>query len=68
MKIFIVTMVLSGLIGLAFGYWGLYTQKGNARFDEMDGLYPFFGGVAGGALIVIAIAVLAFRYWMGSAR
>jgi hypothetical protein len=41
---------------VAFSAWGMFTDAGASRFDEMDGLIPFFAGVAG-ALLVPAAAV-----------
>jgi hypothetical protein len=32
-------------------------------FDEMDGLYPFFGGVAGSVLLVLALVLFGFSRW-----
>ncbi|HPG04902.1 MAG: hypothetical protein KF904_18535 [Rhodoblastus sp.] len=62
MKILIAVLVVLGLLGLAFGVWGLFTDAGRARFDEMDGLIPFFGGVAGAILIIAAAVIPAFRF------
>ena len=62
MKILIAVLVVLGLLGLAFGARGLFTDAGRARFDEMDGLIPFFGGVAGAILIIAAAVIPAFRF------
>ncbi|MCC0001141.1 MAG: hypothetical protein H6870_19550 [Methylobacteriaceae bacterium] len=62
MKILIAVLVVLGLLGLAFGVWGLFTDAGRARFDEMDGLIPFFGGVAGAILIIAGAVIPAFRF------
>ena len=58
MKLIAIILAVLGVIGLAFGGWGLYTPGGAAMFDEMDGLYPFFGGVAGGICLFVAGIVL----------
>lgn len=59
MKTLAIILVFAGLTGLAFGYWRLNTPAGRTRFDEMVGLYPHFGGVAGGIPVLVAF-VLAF--------
>ena len=62
MKMVIAVLVVLGLLGVAFGVWGLFTDAGRARFDEMDGLIPFFGGVAGAILIIAGAVIPAFRF------
>lgn len=57
MKIIAIILVLTGLIGLVFAAWGIYTPAGRTKYDEMDGLYPIFAGLAGGLLIVIALVL-----------
>jgi len=37
---------------VAFGYWGMFTQAGQRRFDEMDGIIPFASAVFGAVLAV----------------
>lgn len=54
MKMIAIIFAVLGAVGLAFGGWGLYTPGGAAMFDEMDGLYPFFGGIAGGVCLFVA--------------
>ncbi|MCB1541596.1 MAG: hypothetical protein KDJ25_12405 [Rhodoblastus sp.] len=68
MKIVIAILVVLGLLGLAFGVWGLFTDAGRARFDEMDGLIPFFGGVAGAILIIAAAVIPAVRFLLSARR
>ena len=68
MKIVIAILVVLGLLGMALGVWGLFTDAGRARFDEMDGLIPFFGGVAGATLIIVAAAIPAFRFLLRARR
>ena len=62
MKIVVAILVVLGLLGMALGVWGLFTDAGRARFDEMDGLIPFFCGVAGAILIIAAAVIPAFRF------
>ena len=62
MKIVIAILIVLGLLGMALGVWGLFTDAGRARFDEMDGLIPFFGGVAGAILIIAGAVIPAFRF------
>ena len=68
MKILIAVLVVLGLLGLAFGVWGLFTDVGRARFDEMDGLIPFFAGVAGAILIIAAAVIPAFQFLLRARR
>lgn len=59
------------MIGLAlvlFGWWGIYTAAGMRRYDEMDGLIPFFAGVAGFGLIAIAGMIALFAVWRSRRR
>ena len=42
---------------LAFGYWGFFTRAGNTRFDEMDGMIPYFALVAGLVLVCVSLAL-----------
>lgn len=58
MKRLALFLIVCGAVGLAFAYWGLETSMGRAHFDEMDGLYPFFGGVAGIVLILAGLVTL----------
>lgn len=55
MKRLALFLIVCGAMGLAFAYWGLETSTGRAHFDEMDGLYPFFGGVAGAVFILAGL-------------
>ncbi|KLN61877.1 hypothetical protein WH96_06270 [Kiloniella spongiae] len=52
---------LVGLVGVVFGMWGIYTDAGRARFDEMDGLYPMFSALLGGILVLVSIIVIYYR-------
>lgn len=63
MKVLIIVLLLAGVSGVAFGYWGLNTAQGRARFDEMAGMIPLFGGVAGCAAIFLAFILTLFRLW-----
>lgn len=54
------------IIGLAlavFGWWGIYTAAGMRRYDEMDGLIPFFAGVAGFILLALGGIVALLAAW-----
>jgi hypothetical protein len=42
----------------AFGVWGCFTQDGLRRFNEADGVYPFYSLLAGGALIILGVCLL----------
>lgn len=62
--------VLLAAVGAAlcvFGWWGIYTAAGIRRYDEMDGLIPFFAGCAGLFLLAVAL-ILALVTWRRSAR
>lgn len=50
-----------GLAMAAFGWWGLYTEAGNRRFDEMAGMIPFSVGCAGGLFAVVGLVWLGVR-------
>ena len=68
MKIVVAILVVLGLLGMALGVWGLFTDAGRARFDEMDGLIPFFCGVAGAILIIAAAVIPAVRFLLSARR
>jgi hypothetical protein len=53
-KAALVIFILSVFIGV-FGYWGCYTKAGNAHYDEMAGMIPFFALVISGLLLVISL-------------
>jgi hypothetical protein len=42
-----VTCFIIGFLFASFGYWGMFTKSGQKNFDEMDGMYPFFGLLTG---------------------
>lgn len=50
-------LTIAAMLG-AFSYWGMMTDAGRHRFDEMDGLYPFYAG------ILAVVALLLFLAWM----
>ncbi len=64
MKAFIAILLILGAGGIGFGYWGLNTAQGQARFDEMAGMIPYFVQVAGYVAVVLAVVLMAIRYWM----
>jgi hypothetical protein len=55
--------LLMGFLVIAFALWGTFTIGGQSRFDEMDGLYPYFAGLAGACLFVVGISLAAFASW-----
>ena len=61
MKTVSVILLVAGLSAIAFGYWGLNTVQGRARFDEMAGMIPFFAGIAGWMAIFLALVLTAVR-------
>ena len=61
MKTVSVILLVAGLSAIAFGYWGLNTVQGRARFDEMAGMIPFFAGIAGWMAIFLALVLPAVR-------
>ena len=46
---------------MVFGVWGMFTDAGGRRYDEMAGMIPFFALVAGGALSLAAAVVWWWR-------
>jgi len=60
-------LAILGVALAAFGWWGINTAAGSHRFDEMDGLIPFFAGCAGLFLLAVA-AIVAMLAWRRSAR
>ena len=50
-------LVMAVVLGV-FAWWGLRTAAGRQRFDEMDGMYPFFAGIAAAAFILVSVALL----------
>ena len=65
MKLASTIFALIGCCCLAFAWWGMNTSAGRSRFDEMDGLYPFFTGIAGGVLLILALVIAAIALWKG---
>ena len=62
----LITILLSAAVALgAFAWWGMFTAGGRRRFDEMDGLYPFFAGVAAGVLALVAAVLWVVRLMSG---
>jgi hypothetical protein len=63
----VVAIVLAAIgLGLGvFAWWGINTRAGNRAFDEMAGMIPFFAGVAGGVLVVIALGIAGWKLWRG---
>lgn len=53
----IILIVISLGMGL-FCYWGIYTESGRRRYDEMAGMIPFFVGIAGGVLLLVGGVLL----------
>jgi hypothetical protein len=62
-KITALVLAVAGAALAVFGWWGIYTAAGMRRFDEMDGLIPFFAGVAGLFLLSVAAIIALFAVW-----
>ena len=54
-------LLVTGLAMAAFGWWGLNTEAGNRRFDEMAGMIPFFVGWAGALVAIVGLVWLGVR-------
>jgi hypothetical protein len=61
-RLSLILIALAALLA-AFCAWGMFTPGGNAAFDEMAGMIPFFAGVAAALL-----AALAATTWLLSLR
>jgi hypothetical protein len=53
----VVLLLLSAGALAAFAWWGTSTVAGRARYDEMDGLYPFGAGLLAAFLAVLGVAL-----------
>lgn len=53
MKRSAVVLLILAFALAAFGCWGLYTDAGRNRFDEMSGMIPFFALVLAVVLTLI---------------
>jgi hypothetical protein len=67
MKAAATVLAIVGAALCAFGWWGIDTAAGQRRYDEMDGLIPFFAGCAGLFLLAVA-AILALLAWRRAVR
>lgn len=54
-------LLLLGVIALAFGWWGYYTEAGRHQFDEMAGIIPLAALALGALLLLIGLALLFWR-------
>lgn len=59
-------LVAAALVLLAFGWWGLYSPSGRARFDEMAGIIPFGAGVAGIGCVLLAVVLYLLAWKRGA--
>lgn len=55
MRMMPLVLVVLGLAGLCFAWWGLNTSAGRQRFDEMAGMIPWGLGVVGGILVILGV-------------
>jgi hypothetical protein len=60
MRLVSVCLLILAIACGAFAYWGIFTPSGARAFDEMDGMIPFFVGLASGPLILAA----AICWWL----
>lgn len=63
MKIFLLVFFTIGLGLLGFCWWGLCTTAGQATFPEMAGLFPFYFGGLGSAIVLLTGLIFAIRRW-----
>jgi hypothetical protein len=61
-------MYCVGILFSLFGYWGLNTDAGRHRYDEMDSLYPAMALASGVGFVVAAAAMQGWRAWRRRAR
>lgn len=63
MRISALILTLIGLALALFSAWGMFTESGQRRFDEMDGLYPYFAGIAAIASFTVVGTMFAIAAW-----
>lgn len=54
-------LLILGVVTIAFGWWGYYTESGRHQFDEMAGMLPLAALALGPLLLVIGAALLFWR-------
>lgn len=54
-------LIVLALPLVVWGYYGLFTKAGNKQYDEMDGMWPFFGLVGAAVLVFISIILLIWQ-------
>ena len=58
-------MAALGVALMGYSYWGMESDAGRRRYDEMAGMIPFFVGVAGVALLGLAALLALVHLWRG---
>ena len=61
-------LVAAALLLIGFGWWGLESAAGRARFDEMAGMIPFGAGVVGLCCLFLAGVLHALAWRMRGRR
>lgn len=54
-------LLFMAAIFLIFGIWGFCTESGQKRFDEMDGMIPFYALAF--AILLIILSGIKFIYF-----
>ena len=61
-------LLVLGLIGIGFGYWGAETPSGHRVFHEWDVVLPLFVGCVGVLLLLITGLLSLVSFLRGSRR
>jgi hypothetical protein len=68
-KAIAILLYFSSAIFIGYGYWGMFTEAGSKKYEEMAGLIPFYIIIAGGFLFLIAMILTAILFlWRNKSR
>ena len=67
MRRWALVLFLTGITGVGFGWWGVFTEAGNRSFDEMDGILPAVSGLLGIVMLGVAVILGVVAFLRGRA-